>query len=78
MIIKKMQPARYLGAIVFLWGIVATFTAFVQSFGALVACRLLLGIFEAGLFPGVVLYLSMCKQSSQNSIAPQDLLIDPI
>ncbi|OAL02095.1 MFS general substrate transporter [Phaeosphaeriaceae sp. SRC1lsM3a] len=59
MIIKKMQPARYLAGLVFFWGIVATFSAFVNNFAGLVACRLLLGMFEAGLFPGVILYLSM-------------------
>ena len=59
MIIKRLQPARYLAGLVFFWGLVATFTAFVDSFAALVACRLLLGVFEAGLFPGVILYLSM-------------------
>lgn len=59
MIIKRMQPARYLAGLVFLWGMVATFSAFVQNFAGLVACRLLLGVFEAGLFPGVILYLSM-------------------
>lgn len=58
MIIKKLQPGRYLAGLTFCWGLVATFSAFVQSFGALVACRLLLGLFEAGFFPGVVLYLS--------------------
>jgi MFS family permease len=61
MIIKKLQPARYLAGLVFCWGMVATFSAFVNNFAALVACRLLLGVFEAGLFPGVILYLSMCK-----------------
>ncbi|KAH7383873.1 major facilitator superfamily domain-containing protein [Pyrenochaeta sp. MPI-SDFR-AT-0127] len=59
MIIKRMQPARYLAGLVFFWGIVATFSAFVNNFAALIACRLLLGVFEAGLFPGVILYLSM-------------------
>jgi MFS family permease len=38
---------------------VATFSALVNSFAASVACRLLLGVFDAALFPGVVLYLSM-------------------
>ncbi|KAH7082842.1 major facilitator superfamily domain-containing protein [Paraphoma chrysanthemicola] len=59
LIIKKMQPARYLAGLVFIWGLVATFSAFVNNFASLVACRLLLGMFEAGLFPGVILYLSM-------------------
>ena len=59
MIIKKMQPARYLAGLMLAWGITATFSAFVSNFASLVACRLLLGLFEAGFFPGVVLYLSM-------------------
>lgn len=59
MIIKKMQPGRYLAGLLMCWGLVATFSAFVQSKGALIACRLLLGLFEAGLFPGVLLYLGM-------------------
>ena len=58
LIIKKMKPARYLAGLVFFWGLVATFTGFVESYGALIACRLLLGFFEAGLFPGIMLYLT--------------------
>ncbi|KAI5374768.1 hypothetical protein J4E82_006445 [Alternaria postmessia] len=59
LILKRMKPARYLAGLMFLWGLVATFSAFVTNFAGLVACRLLLGMFEAGLFPGVILYLSM-------------------
>ncbi|KAI2487090.1 ProP Permease major facilitator superfamily [Pyrenophora tritici-repentis] len=59
MIIKRMKPARYLGGLMFLWGLVATFSAFVNNYAGLIACRLLLGALEAGLFPGVILYLSM-------------------
>ncbi|KAG9185404.1 hypothetical protein G6011_07948 [Alternaria panax] len=59
LILKRMKPARYLAGLMFLWGLVATFSAFVTNFAGLVACRLLLGTFEAGLFPGVILYLSM-------------------
>ncbi|KAH7329636.1 major facilitator superfamily domain-containing protein [Stachybotrys elegans] len=59
LIIKRLQPARYLAGLVFFWGIVACFTGFVSDFASLVACRLLLGLFEAGLFPGIMLYLTM-------------------
>jgi MFS family permease len=59
LIIKKLQPARYIAGLVFFWGIVACFTGFASSFGVLIACRLLLGTFEAGLFPGIMLYLTM-------------------
>lgn len=59
LIIKKMQPAWYLAGLTLAWGFVATFSCFVQSLAGLVICRLLLGVCEAGFFPGVVLYLSM-------------------
>ncbi|CAF0779377.1 unnamed protein product [Rotaria sordida] len=40
------------------WGIVMTLMGLVNSYGSLIACRLFLGAFEAGLFPGVNFYLS--------------------
>lgn len=39
--------------------LVATFSAFIQNFTGLIAIRLLLGLFEAGLFPGLVVYLTI-------------------
>merc|ERR1711939_1008777 len=59
LIIKRLNPAYYLCGLTFCWGIIATFTAFVQGLGGLLACRLLLGIFEAGFFPGVIIYLTI-------------------
>ncbi|KAI7677742.1 hypothetical protein KC322_g15120, partial [Hortaea werneckii] len=59
LIIKRLNPAYYLCGLTFCWGIIATFTAFVQNLGGLLACRLLLGIFEAGFFPGVIIYLTI-------------------
>lgn len=38
---------------------VAVFTGFVGSYGSLLACRLLLGLFESALFPSLNLYTSM-------------------
>jgi MFS family permease len=54
MIIKRMQPAYYISGLCVAWGLVATFSAFVQNLGGLIACRLLLGFFEAGFFPGII------------------------
>ncbi|KAK3717396.1 hypothetical protein LTR37_005785 [Vermiconidia calcicola] len=58
MLIRKFNPSYYLAALTILWGLVATFSAMVQGLPGLIACRLLLGLFEAGFFPGVVIYLS--------------------
>lgn len=52
------RPSRWIAFISVCWGIVATLTGIVQSFGGLIACRLLLGLFESGLFPGLAVYLS--------------------
>ncbi|CUS13123.1 unnamed protein product [Tuber aestivum] len=58
LVLKKFTPRRYLAAITMIWGIIATCTGFVNSYKSLLACRLLLGAAEAGLFPGLVVYLT--------------------
>jgi hypothetical protein len=57
LIIKRLRPSRYIAFITVSWGIVATLTGVVQSFGGLIAVRLILGALEAGLFPGMAIYL---------------------
>lgn len=55
---------RYFGAkvwlpgLVFLWGTTTICTAFVTTYASLVGIRLVLGFFEGGLLPGMVLHLS--------------------
>lgn len=58
MVIKRFTPSRWLAFIVFSWGIVSTLTGITQNLGGLVACRIIMGIFEAGLFPGLSMYLT--------------------
>jgi MFS family permease len=57
LIIKRLRPSRYIAFITVSWGIVATLTGLVQNFGGLIAVRLILGALEAGLFPGMAIYL---------------------
>lgn len=40
------------------FGIVTLCTAFTFNYGGIITCRLMLGVFEAGLFPGVIYMLS--------------------
>ncbi|KAL4943532.1 hypothetical protein BDV06DRAFT_210938 [Aspergillus oleicola] len=51
---KFKRPSHYLGILVLSWGIIMTCTGLVHNFGALMAVRVLLGIFEAGFFPGAI------------------------
>lgn len=59
LVLKKFTPSRWIAFITTLWGIIATLTGVVQSYGGLVVCRLLLGAVEGGLFPGLTLYLTL-------------------
>ncbi|KAH8663785.1 putative MFS transporter [Ilyonectria robusta] len=59
MLLKKFTPSKWLATITVSWGIVSTMMGIVQSFGGLIACRLLLGLLEGGLFPGLTVYLTM-------------------
>ncbi len=58
LVLKRFTPSRYIAAITTAWGIVATLTGVVQSYAGLIVCRLLLGALEAGLFPGMTIYLT--------------------
>lgn len=54
MIIKRFRPSLYLSSLMFCWGIINMCMGFVHSYGALLGLRFLLGIFEAGLLPGII------------------------
>ncbi|KAI5298105.1 hypothetical protein KEM55_003804, partial [Ascosphaera atra] len=59
LVLRKFHPSRYLATITTLWGIIATLTGITQNLGGLICCRLLLGAVEAGLFPGLVAYMTL-------------------
>lgn len=59
LVIKKFTPSRWLSFITVGWGVVATCTGLVQNFAGLLACRVILGALEGGLFPGLAIYLTM-------------------
>ncbi|KAI6020422.1 major facilitator superfamily domain-containing protein [Pisolithus microcarpus] len=58
-ILQFVRPSRWLPGIMFAWGIAMTFMGLVKSYPQLAAMRFLLGMAEAGFYPGVVFYLSM-------------------
>ncbi|OAL46979.1 MFS general substrate transporter [Pyrenochaeta sp. DS3sAY3a] len=55
MLLKKFKrPSYYLGILIVCWGIVMTMMGIVKNFSGLLVTRILLGVFEAGFFPGAV------------------------
>lgn len=57
-LLDKFGARRWIARILVTWGIVIVATGFVQNVEQLLVARVLLGIAEAGFFPGVILYLS--------------------
>ncbi|KAI1151569.1 MFS general substrate transporter [Nemania diffusa] len=59
MVIKRVRPSLYLSSLMFGWGIVSMSMGFVKTYHQLVALRFLLGVFEAGVMPGIIYLTSM-------------------
>jgi MFS family permease len=57
--LSRWGARKWLGRIALTWGVVATLTALVQGPTSLYVMRILLGIAEAGLFPGVAFYFTL-------------------
>lgn len=53
-----VRPSRWIAFITTSWGVIATLTGIVQSYAALIVCRLFLGLVEGGMFPGCAIYLT--------------------
>ncbi|KAJ7045902.1 MFS general substrate transporter [Mycena alexandri] len=59
LVLKRFRPSKWLPGITVVWGIIMTMMGLVKNYPQLVGVRVCLGVAEAGLFPGVVYYLSL-------------------
>jgi hypothetical protein len=57
--LRRLGPKIWFPIIVTLWGVITTLTCLVQNYGSYIAIRLVLGVTEAGLYPGSYFILSM-------------------
>lgn len=79
MIMKKVGARLWLSRIAVSWGIVTVVTGFVASTTHLIIARIVLGIAEAGLFPGLLLYLTLWFRGKERGRAIATLaLAQPI
>src|SRR5439155_8364687 len=58
LLLHKIGARIWIARILISWGIVAMLTGFVRNAHQLYVARFLLGVMEAGFFPGMVLYLT--------------------
>jgi MFS family permease len=59
MLLRRVGAALWLGSIGLLWGAVMIGMGFVKNWQTMAGLRIILGLFEAGFFPGAV-YLVSC------------------
>jgi ACS family tartrate transporter-like MFS transporter len=58
LILERVGARRWIARIMITWGLVSGATAAVSGGNSFIAMRLLLGMAEAGFFPGIILYLT--------------------
>ncbi|KAF4611035.1 hypothetical protein D9613_007083 [Agrocybe pediades] len=66
--LKRLRPSLWLSFLMFFWGVMMTLQGIVHNYPQLLGMRWLLGMFEAGLFPGVNYYLSCWYKRSEFGI----------
>ncbi|KAK5114844.1 hypothetical protein LTR62_002001 [Meristemomyces frigidus] len=66
--LKRMKPSRWIAFLMFSWGTITMGLGGVHNFAAVAVVRFLLGVFEAGLFPGLVYYLTFWYRTDERSI----------
>jgi MFS family permease len=58
LLLEKIGARKTIARITLLWGLTSMSMMFVKTAGMFYLLRFLLGVFEAGLYPGVILYLT--------------------
>lgn len=68
LLLKKLRPSRWIAFLMFGWGACSMGLAGAHSYATVATVRFFLGVFEAGLFPGLVYYLTFWYRSNERSI----------
>ncbi|KAH3920703.1 hypothetical protein HBH56_008710 [Parastagonospora nodorum] len=66
--LKKLKPSRWIAFLMLGWGICTIGLGGAENYATVTAVRFLLGMFEAGLFPGLVYYLTFWYRSRERSM----------
>ncbi|KAI9305537.1 major facilitator superfamily domain-containing protein [Cunninghamella echinulata] len=66
-LIQRLPTSKYLGSLIVCWGISVIGTAFCQNYAQLMACRVLLGFFEAATYPCLLMTLTSLYRRQEQS-----------
>lgn len=75
MIMHKVGAKVWIARIMITWGIITVGTAFVQTATHLYIARFLLGVAEAGFFPGIILYFTYWFRRKERGRASSTLVL---
>jgi sugar phosphate permease len=67
LILSKVGARRWIARILLTWGVISGATAFVTGTWSFLGIRFLLGLAEAGFYPGIILYLTWWFPSAYRS-----------
>jgi ACS family tartrate transporter-like MFS transporter len=65
LILERVGARRWIARIMVTWGVISAATAFVTGPASFMTMRFLLGVAEAGFFPGILLYLTYWFPASE-------------
>lgn len=66
--LKRFRPSRWIAFLMFAWGGMTMILGGINNFGGLIAFRFLLGVFEAGLFPGMIYLLTFWYRPEERAL----------
>ncbi|KIN02777.1 hypothetical protein OIDMADRAFT_120160 [Oidiodendron maius Zn] len=67
-LLTKLSPSKWIGFLMFSWGAVTMGLGGTQNYAGVTAVRFILGMVEAGLFPGLVYYLTFWYRTDERSL----------
>ncbi|KAJ5812488.1 hypothetical protein N7474_008789 [Penicillium riverlandense] len=67
-LLKRLRPSRWIAFLMLSWGAITMGLGGTHSFAQVAGVRFLLGMVEAGLFPGLVFYLTFWYKVSERSL----------
>jgi len=66
--LKRMGPSKWFALLLCCWGTISMCLGAVHNFAGITAARFMLGVFEAGLAPGLAYYVSFWYRANERSI----------
>ncbi|KAJ7732004.1 MFS transporter-like protein [Mycena metata] len=67
-LLKRLSPSRWIAFLMLVWGALTMGLGGTHTYAEVVAVRFLLGVFEAGLFPGLVYLLTFWYRPEERSV----------